>query len=695
MKIYIKGNFVALVDGLGDTWMDNCENVIMNITGVTSYALFMNGINKVNNFVFSDVEDENGDPYASQDIFEEYIYSNTGVRFQQPLIQLYDLNDVVISAPSNGQSLVYNGTTSKWENLTSSATGGDMTKAVYDTDNDGVVDSAEKLEFIGKNSTGVTIGKTKVVYISGATGQKPNITLADASLEISSSKTIGVTRNSISHNTDGYIITHGTLHDVNTAGFADGDALWLSETAGEFTNVIPNEPAHAVFIGYVAYANATNGKIILHIQNGYELNELHGVKITSETDKDIVYYNNSTALWENATISEILGYTPASGSSEFIFVYSKSNLPTPSGGVITLANNVTYYFTTTIDLTGDRLVGGVNTTILGGSSENCIIKSTGLSSATALITSSYSLPIRNITITHGTALNLTGDGSTTALDWFGVNFTNCATVGIISNYTNFIMNDSAFLNSQGLTFNGTIGTIGMTNCLFDCASGGTVIILPSTLTISRRFRIIYSSFVVLSGETGLNASDLATIGDEKYILDTVNFSGGGTYLTGLNATYNKSLFANCVGITNTSTRGFMYMIDNTTATGTNNTTLWFKALGTTTAMGTNSKFTMPSSNRLTYTGAFSQSFMVTVNCNVRTSVSTQNINIGIAKNGTIISESAMTILCAAGSTPSFGATQIVVELTTNDYVELFVQNSSSANNTIVSDMNFNVIKIPV
>ena len=56
MKIYVKGNFVALVDGLGDIWMDNCENVIMNITGLTSYALFMNGINKVNHFVFSDVE---------------------------------------------------------------------------------------------------------------------------------------------------------------------------------------------------------------------------------------------------------------------------------------------------------------------------------------------------------------------------------------------------------------------------------------------------------------------------------------------------------------------------------------------------------------------------------------------------------------------------------------------------------------
>jgi hypothetical protein len=303
MKIYVKGNFVALVDGLGDIWMDNCENVIMNITGVTSYALFMNGINKVNHFVFSDVDDELGDPYASQDIFEEYIYSNTGVRFQAPLIQLDDLNDVAISAPSNGQSLVYNGTTSKWENLTSSATGGDMTKAVYDTDNDGVVDSSEKLEFVAKNSTGSTIAKTKVVYISGATGQKPNITLADASLEISSSKTIGVTRTSIANNADGYIITHGTIHDINTSAFADGNALWLSETAGEIVNVVPNEPAHAVFIGYVAHAHPTAGKIILHIQNGYELNELHGVSVSSEANNDFLSYETSTGLWKNKQIN--------------------------------------------------------------------------------------------------------------------------------------------------------------------------------------------------------------------------------------------------------------------------------------------------------------------------------------------------------------------------------------------------------
>jgi hypothetical protein len=306
MKVFVKGNFFTYIDANNLVWIDNCENSIVykNNTESTNYNILLKSSNtRFTDIPFASINDETNTPYASQTIFEDYICQNTGVRFQQPLITLDDLNDVVVSAPSNGQSLVYNGTTSKWENLAGSAMGGDMTKAIYDTDNDGVVDSSEKLEFIGKNSTGVTIGKTKVVYISGATGQKPNITLADASLEISSSKTIGVTRNSIANNTDGYVITHGTIHDINTSAFADGNALWLSETAGEITNVVPNEPAHAVFIGYVARAHPTAGKIILHIQNGYELNEIHGVSVSSEANNDFLTYETSSGLWKNKQIN--------------------------------------------------------------------------------------------------------------------------------------------------------------------------------------------------------------------------------------------------------------------------------------------------------------------------------------------------------------------------------------------------------
>ena len=422
-----------------------------------------------------------------------------------------------------------------------------------------------------------------------------------------------------------------------------------------------------------------------------------GSWIATDIYEGELYLDTVTGLNYTRYDSTIVDLFPSSSGlagNEFVFVFSKLDLPTPVSGVITLVDNYTYFITKTIDLTGDRLVGGVNSVIIGGSSENCILKSTGLSSSTALITSVYSLPMRNITITHGTALNLDGDATTTALDWFGVNFTDCATVGTIKDYTNFVMSDSAFLNSGNLTFDGTIGTIGMSNCLFDCASGSTALTLPSTLTVSRRFRIIYSSFVVLTGETGINVNSSAVISSERYILDTVNFSGGGTYIAGVTHTDNKALFVNCVGITNTSTKGFMYMLNNTTDTaiGVANANVWVKATGTTTS-GTNSKFTH-TTNRLTYNGAFTNSFLVTVNATVRSAGSNQSISIGVAKNGTTITESEGIIRTATSNVEHGGSTQAVLEMVANDYIELFVRNTSSTD-IRVTDYNFNVVKIPV
>jgi hypothetical protein len=556
----------------------------------------------------------------------------------------------------------------------------------------GTAESSKKEIIEVINKTGSTLTKGTIIYIksTSSSANYPEVLKASATTEATSSKTIGAIYEDILNDAIGFVVTSGEVSNLDTSIYSNGTKLWLSTTDGEVTSTPPVQPNHAVFIGHVTRSQSTNGRILYAIQNGYELNELHDVLINPLTlaNNNLLVYNSSTGLWINKNISDV-------NTSTFIFIDQKSDLPTAVGGVITLLDNYTYFLTTTIDLTGDRIVGGINTTILGASSENCYLKSTGLSSSTALISSSYSMPLRNFSITHWIALDLDGDGVTTALDWFGMNFVDCQAIGTIKNYTNFIMQDSAFLNSGGLIFDGTIGTIGFTQCLFDNYTATTAITIAPTCVVSRRFRIIYSSFVTLSGETSVNVSASATIGDERYILDTVNFGGGGTYQIGLDATSNKSLFANCVGITNTSTRGFISMLNNITATPTNNTALFFKASGTTSPMPTNSKFSTAVTNRLTYTGAFTQSFMITVNCNIRTSVSTQTINIAIAKNGTTITESIMTVLIAAGSIPSFGATQIVVELTTNDYVELFVQNASSANNTTIQDMNMNCVKIPV
>jgi hypothetical protein len=182
---------------------------------------------------------------------------------------------------------------------------GDMFKSVYDTDNDGIVDSAETVQIIVRNSTGSTLTKGQVVYLSGATGNRPNAVLAQANTEATSSKTIGIVVANIANNSDGNIAVNGTLHDLNTNSFTAGDAVWLSATtAGAFTVTPPAEPNHTVFIGYIARAHPTQGRIVIAIQNGYELDEIHGVSVPSPSNGQVLAYVTSELVWKAKTLAK-------------------------------------------------------------------------------------------------------------------------------------------------------------------------------------------------------------------------------------------------------------------------------------------------------------------------------------------------------------------------------------------------------
>jgi hypothetical protein len=259
---------------------------------------------------------------------------------------LNELSDVTISAPANAQVLTYNSTTGQWENQTpGTGTGiGDMDKSTYDVDNDGVVDAAETIQIIVRNSTGATLTKGQVVYLSGATGNRPNALLAQANSEATSSKTIGIVVANIANNSDGYVAINGTLHDLDTSAFADGVAVWLSPTvAGGITTTVPSEPNHSVFIGYIARSHPNQGRLVILIQNGYELNELHNVVAPSPSDGDLLKYDLANGYWENWTPNYL---TP--GSDTYIHIQSAPSstwsvahplLKFPSVTVVDSANN--------------------------------------------------------------------------------------------------------------------------------------------------------------------------------------------------------------------------------------------------------------------------------------------------------------------------------------------------------------------
>lgn len=163
------------------------------------------------------------------------------------------------------------------------------------------------------NGTGSQINKGSVVYISGAQGQRPSIALADADTEVTSSKTFGIVAENIANGAEGFVATFGVVPGLNTSGFTAGQALWLSSTPGQLTNVKPTQPVHSVFIGYCLHVNSSSGRIFVNPQNGYELDELHNVLISSPSNGQALVYDSTTQLWKNTSVDSLPSQTGNSG----------------------------------------------------------------------------------------------------------------------------------------------------------------------------------------------------------------------------------------------------------------------------------------------------------------------------------------------------------------------------------------------
>lgn len=325
-----------------------------------------------------------------------------------------------------------------------------------------------------KNATGSTITKGSVVYVNGAQGQRPTVALADADFEATSSKTFGLAAEDILDGAEGFITTEGVLRGVNTNGLTEGGALWLSSTAGGYTQTMPSAPLNSVFLGYVIKASSTAGEIFVKVQNGYELNEIHNVLIDgTPADNEVLAWDNASSLWINQTAAEAglidTSSTAQSKTGNFTApeVHATAKLVAETvggdeGGEILLGKPATnstiagtgvtidvwqnklrffeqggdargYY----IDITGGG--NGVSTNLVGGGSAS--------NSFTTIATPSGTSPVADsstdtLTLSAGTGLSVTGDSSADSVT-FAVSDTDL--VGI----ANATLTSAGFLKTDG------------------------------------------------------------------------------------------------------------------------------------------------------------------------------------------------------------------------------------------------------
>lgn len=170
--------------------------------------------------------------------------------------------------------------------------------------------------------------RVRVASEGGAQGQRLAVVLAQGLNDPESATTLGIVTETILNNQEGFITVFGNVNNINTTGslqgetWVDGDVLYLSPTTpGALTKVKPVAPQHMVIMGYVVYAHANQGKIFVKVDNGYELDELHNVLITSPANNDLLQYNSTQQVWKN--------------------VASSVAVPTPTLAQVTTAGNTT------------------------------------------------------------------------------------------------------------------------------------------------------------------------------------------------------------------------------------------------------------------------------------------------------------------------------------------------------------------
>ena len=168
------------------------------------------------------------------------------------------------------------------------------------------------------NAETTTLTPGTVVYIYGAANERVAVKRAVNTSDAQSDTTFGVVTEPIAPSAVGFVTVKGIVHELNTSAYTSGDILWLNGTAGTFTKTRPVSPAHAVFVGVVLVSSATAGSIYVEVQNGYSLNELHNVLITSAANGDVLAYDSATGLWKNSQRVGPTGPTGPQGAASTV-----------------------------------------------------------------------------------------------------------------------------------------------------------------------------------------------------------------------------------------------------------------------------------------------------------------------------------------------------------------------------------------
>jgi hypothetical protein len=404
-----------------------------------------------------------------------------------------------------------------------------------------------------------------------------------------------------------------------------------------------------------------------------------GLQVYNTTNNTSDIYNNG--VWKSFSFSV---------NSNLVYVYSLADLPSPSGGAITLDGTKMYVFSGMVDIGSNYII--MNGAGLRGTDPQ---KDGVTSSASGgvLRSTDTSIFIQNFTVmpTNGTAYNFSDSTGTKFCNIFsgssviGASLMLNASVGQISGFSAITLIQNYWDVTDGVKITGTVGKFTASYCFIVGINAGAGVEFLAGLTANDID--MANNYFIYPGQTGIKVNAGATV--DRGILTSNMFRDVSTPLTGIDSYSLGWNMKQNTNIPDSRAFSYIYFNDNTTATTLTTPGTFYKIAGTTTMV--NQKRFTAGDNIITYNGKDPIVGKVSVVIGAKAPANNSDFSIGIAKNGTILS-APLASMAAATNNQSF---QIILntelDLTTGDYIEVFIRTNNGNTGTItVNELQFRV-----
>lgn len=395
--------------------------------------------------------------------------------------------------------------------------------------------------------------------------------------------------------------------------------------------------------------------------------------------KEILTIISDGANW-NITSSGV-----AKTRNNYVLVQSAADLPTPVSGVITLAAGITYevngtiYLTSKINLNGCYLVGM-------DANNDKLIYTPG---SGELFTGTKGGTVKTLTlaaITTGSKLFNLDLGATENLILRDNIIASCKDVGLVKGgYIVFFSVINYSGNTTGITYENNTNLF-LDNMAWFPTNAGTFEKLVGTFGVIEKLGGFSQPMSASSG-IGLDVAGITSITDAGNLKNTA-FLGTGTKVSG---SFSSKWEVEAPGLTTEKddvAAGNLYLTAGT-ATSFSGANIPTKVLGTTTAVGL-FRVSSATSNRLAYDGTKTRRFSVMASLSVTAQSANKNFSFYIYKNGVKLPESEQAMRLSTGVDKASITLSCTVQLSTNDYIEIWAANTSDASSMSVETVNLTI-----